>query len=179
MVTAARLITTARARWRTFDAAIQNRHGVSAARHVVGLAAAGLLALAVDLAVLVALEALGVHPLAGRVVSIALAMLVSWTINRTVSFAVKAPPTINEFARFAAVSWTAQAVNYLVFSVLLIALPATPPTIAVLAGCAVSIFVAYAGFTRAVFAPRTPALQHKAALPHDGSSPVDDRHRRS
>ncbi|MEO1694257.1 MAG: GtrA family protein, partial [Pseudomonadota bacterium] len=104
MVTAARLIATARTRWRALDATTQSRHGVTAARHLGGLAAAGLLALAVDLAVLVALQALGVHPLAGRVVSIALAMLVSWAINRTVSFAVEAPPTVNEFARFAAVS---------------------------------------------------------------------------
>lgn len=126
---------------------------VGRVRHFGGLATAGLVALAVDLGVLWLLIWAGIPALAARLVSITVAMVVSWLINRTVSFGVATAPTLSEFSRFAAVSWTAQAVNYAVFSAALLIAPGIGPTWAVLLGCSVSIFVAYAGFRFAVFAP--------------------------
>lgn len=122
-----------------------------AINHYGGFVLAGLSALGVDLAVLAALGWLGVPPLAGRFVSIACAMVVSWAINRRVTFAVAAPPTWREFAAFAGVSWFAQAVNYAVFAAILVLRPVTEPALAVIAACVVSMFIAYAGFRFGVF----------------------------
>lgn len=130
-----------------------------ALRHYGGFVVAGLSALTVDLAILNALAWAGVPPLAGRIVSIACAMVVSWSINRRVTFAITAPPTLGEFAAFAAVSWVAQVANYAVFAAILFARPGTSPTLAVIAACAVSMVIAYAGFRYGVFraAPQPPA----------------------
>jgi putative flippase GtrA len=123
----------------------------SALRHYGGFVLAGASALAVDLAVLKALTAIGLDPLLGRLASIAVAMVVSWLINRRVTFAVTAAPSLKEFAAFAGVSWFAQAANYAVFAAILVARPETAPTVAVILACAVSMLFAYAGFRFGVF----------------------------
>lgn len=120
-------------------------------RYAGGLVLAGGVALVVDLAVLAALGAVGVSPFIGRLVSISLAMVVSWLINRTVTFQVQKAPTLAEFARFAGVSWTAQAVNYAIFAAVLWLRPETSPTAAVLAACVVSVAIAVLGFRYVVF----------------------------
>lgn len=121
-------------------------------RHWGGFVTAGIVALGIDAAVLTLLMAgFGWSPFAARVVSIAVAMLASWLINRSVTFAVRTPPTLSEFARFAAVSWLAQAVNYTVFAAILLVRPATPPVAALVAASLVAMVVAYVGFRFGVF----------------------------
>lgn len=120
-------------------------------RHYGGFVGAGLAALTVDITVLYLLGSAGVPPLVARFASIAIAMVVSWWINRRITFAVTARPTLREFAAFASVSWAAQAVNYSVFAIVLLARPETPPAFAVIAASVVSMFVAYAGFRFGVF----------------------------
>ena len=120
-------------------------------RHFGGFVLAGLSALATDLAVLNALLAVGLGPLAARLPAIGVAMLVSWLINRLITFAVTAPPSIREFARFAAVSWFAQAVNFAVYAGLLALVPGLSASLAVIVACFVSAVVAYAGFRFGVF----------------------------
>ena len=127
-------------------------------RHFGGFVAAGVSALAVDIAVLAILtEQLGWPPLLARVPAIGLAMVVSWWINRTVTFAVQSRPTLLEFGKFAAVSWISVAVNYAVFAALLMVFPKLLPSFAVVAACGVSMFVSYAGFRFGVFRPDTTA----------------------
>lgn len=130
----------------------------NALRHYGGFVLAGVTALLVDIVILNGLTLVGVDPLIGRIASIAVAMVVSWSINRRVTFAVATPPTIREFTAFAGVSWVAQAANYAVFAALLIARPGTPPTVAVMIACLVSMLIAYAGFRFGVFrsAPTQP-----------------------
>lgn len=121
-------------------------------QHYGGFVAAGVVALCVDALVLTALtEAFGVSPFVARIVSISAAMVASWQINRRITFAVKEPPTLAEFGRFAAVSWGAQAVNYSVFAAILLLRPATAPIAALIAGSLVAMFIAYAGFRFGVF----------------------------
>ncbi|MGI9479966.1 MAG: GtrA family protein [Hyphomicrobiaceae bacterium] len=121
-------------------------------RHYGGFVAAGIVALGVDAGVLTVLtEALGMSPFVARLFSISAAMVASWQINRRITFAIDAPSTLAEFGRFAAVSWSAQAVNYGVFAAVLVVWPTTAPVIALAAASLVAMFVAYAGFRFGVF----------------------------
>lgn len=126
--------------------------GRARVRHLGGFVLAGVLALTTDLVVLRLLtDGAGLSPLVARPASIAVAMGMSWWVNRTVTFAVREPPTVREYLRFATVSWVSQAVNYAVFSVILIARPATGQELAVVAASLVSMLVSYLGFRYGVF----------------------------
>jgi putative flippase GtrA len=121
-------------------------------RHYGGFLLGGLCALAVDVGVLHLLTDLfGAPALAARPFSIMCAMVVSWWINRTVTFAVERKPTVAEFLQFAAVVWFAQAVNYAVFAAIMLALPDTAPAVAVAAASLVSMCVSYMGYRFGVF----------------------------
>jgi putative flippase GtrA len=127
-------------------------------RHYCGFLLAGALALITDGALLeIQTRIMGLDPLLARPFAIAVAMVVSWLVNRTVTFAVEAPPTRREFVRFAAVSWTAQAVNYLLFASLLVMRPATPALLALVLASLVAMFISYFGFRYRVFRQSTHA----------------------
>ena len=122
-------------------------------RHYGGFVLAGLCALAADTAVLSLLTRVGgLSPFFARPFGIAVAMLVSWSINRTVTFNAQVPPTVLELSRFAGVSLASQCVNYAVFATLLLAFPRLAPELALLMACFVSMFVSYTGFRYGVFA---------------------------
>ncbi|HUS98011.1 MAG TPA: GtrA family protein [Hyphomicrobiaceae bacterium] len=121
-------------------------------RHYGGFVLAGICALTTDAAILELLRhGFGLNPLLARVPSIGGAMVVSWLINRTITFAAATPPTLKEFAKFAGVSWLSQAVNYSVYAIVLLANPGLWPVLALVAASLVSMFVSYAGFRFGVF----------------------------
>jgi len=120
-------------------------------RHGPGFVAAGLIALGVDAAVLTSLTALGAGPFAARIVSILTAMVAAFFAHRRLTFAVETPPSWAEFARFLAVAWTASAVNYAIYALVLIAWPQVVPLVALLAATAVSMGVSYFGMRLGVF----------------------------
>ncbi len=130
---------------------------VSPLRHYGGFLLAGLLALSTDGAILQSLTTLGWDPLAARLVAIAIAMVVSWLVNRTVTFAMTGPPSLREYARFAAVSWSAQVVNYVIFGIIILARPQTHVLMALVLASFVAMFVSYFGYRYGVFSrPDTP-----------------------
>lgn len=121
-------------------------------RHYGGFVLAGGLAFLVDIGVLHALTDLAdLSPLLARPFSILCAMVVSWWINRTVTFRVGRKPSVVEFLQFAAVVWFAQAVNYAVFAVLILQWPEMIPALAVAAACLVSMCISYMGYRYGVF----------------------------
>lgn len=121
-------------------------------RHYGGFLVAGLSALATDTLILAVLTRIaGMNPFLARPIGIAVAMVVSWLINRTVTFQSVAPPSVAEFVRFAGVSITSQLVNYGVYVILLLSFPSLMPEVALLLACFVSMFVSYTGFRFAVF----------------------------
>lgn len=130
---------------------------VSPLRHYGGFVLAGLSALTTDGLILQSLTSLGWDPLVARLVAIAVAMVVSWLINRSVTFAMKGRPSLKEYARFAAVSWSAQVVNYLVFGIIILARPQTHVLLALLFASLVAMFVSYFGYRYGVFSHRTTA----------------------
>ena len=128
---------------------------VSGARHWLGFLASGGGAFVIDAAVLKLLTAFaGWPPLAARPPAIALAMIGGWLGHRTFTFALKTPPTLAEFARYAAVGWLSAAVNYALFAVLLLAWPRLDPFAALVASSAAAMVVAYLGMRFGAFARR-------------------------
>ena len=128
---------------------------VSRTRHYAGFVLAGALALATDALLLTALtHGAGITAIAARPISIFVAMIVSWLINRSVTFAYPHAPSFQEFGQFAAVSWLAQAVNYAIFAAILLLAPGTHPIAALIGSSLVAMFVSYAGFRFGVFRHR-------------------------
>ena len=123
-----------------------------ATRRYGGFLLGGALAFLTDAAVLVGLTRwLGLSPFFARPFSISVAMIVSWLINRTITFAQTTPPTFAELGRFAAVAWSAQAVNYCVFALILLAMPGLEPVLALALACLVSMFFSFTGYKHGVF----------------------------
>ena len=133
--------------------------------HYSGFLIAGLLALAADLLILEALILVGLHPLIGRVFAISIAMVVSWLINRTITFAMPGPPSLREYLRFAAVSWTSQAVNYSIFGAILILRPSVSPLLAVVLASVSPVSAAEEVVRAKLVATPTEAVVEMAVAP--------------
>ncbi len=126
-------------------------------RHYGGFVLGGVAAFTTDATILALLTRLGgLSPFLARPFGLVCAMVVSWLINRTVTFQTKAPPSLIEFSKFAGVSITSQIVNYAVFAGLLLSIPALAPELALFLACFVSMFVSYAGFRFGVFGKSGP-----------------------
>jgi putative flippase GtrA len=120
--------------------------------HFGGFLLAGILAFAADAAILEGLmRGAEFSPYLARLVGISVGMVVSWFVNRTVTFAIRTRPSVREFAKFAAVSWSVQLVNYAVFAATIAFVPAIPPFVALVFASGIAMFLSYGGFRYAVF----------------------------
>jgi putative flippase GtrA len=125
---------------------------MTGARHWGGFLLAGTAAYLVDSAVLMLLShGLGLPVLVARLVAISVAMVVSWLINRRITFAAVEGASLHEFARFAAVSWTAAALNYVIFAGLIVFLPGLHPVLAIAIASLFAMALSYAGMRFRVF----------------------------
>ncbi len=118
----------------------------------------GGLGLVTDLAVFTIVLSHGLHPLVARVVSLAIATVVTWRLNRALTFDRSGRRPTDEAVRYAAVAAAAQAVSYTVFAILVVTLLAAVPQLAVIVGAAAGALVSYFGqasfaFRRANSAP--------------------------
>lgn len=124
-------------------------------RHGAGFLIAGLIAFATDAGVLLVLTHFaGLDPFSARLLAIAVAMVAAWLAHRTLTFAVKAPPSLGEFTRYAAVAASAATVNYAVYAGLMIVWRDLPPVAALVGATVVSMCVSYSGMRFGVFRPR-------------------------
>ncbi len=124
-------------------------------RHGLGFFVSGGTAFAVDALVLQVLTAvLGLHPIVARLAAISLAMVAGWLMHRTLTFAVPTPPSAIEFLRYAGVAWTAAALNYGLFVLIVLARPSTQPLVALVVSSAAAMIFAYLGMRFAAFRRR-------------------------
>jgi putative flippase GtrA len=124
-------------------------------RHGAGFMISGGTAFAVDALVLELLTALlGIDPIAARLVAISVAMVAGWLMHRTFTFAVPTPPSAAEFLRYAGVAWTAAAVNYATFVLIVLLRPQVAPLVALVISSAVAMIVAYLGMRFGAFRRR-------------------------
>ena len=117
----------------------------------------GGLGLITDLAVFTLIIAQTPHPLLARLVSLAVATLVTWRLNRALTFDHSGRRTADEAIRYAAVAASAQAVSYAVFAALVVTALAAMPQLAVLIGAGAGALISYSGQALFAFRPRRPA----------------------
>jgi putative flippase GtrA len=116
----------------------------------------GTLGLITDLAVFTVVFAHGLPPLLARLVSLIVATLVTWRLNRALTFDSSGHRPSREVVRYATVAGCAQVVSYLMFAVLVVTVFAATPQLAVLVGAAVGALVSYNGQALFTFRPHTP-----------------------
>jgi putative flippase GtrA len=116
--------------------------------------AVGGLGLVTDLCVFTVIAAYGHHPLAIRLVSLGVATLVTWRLNRALTFARSNRAQSEEAMRYAAVTAVAQSTSYAVFAMLVLTALAALPQAALMCGAAVGALVSYNGHRLFAFAPR-------------------------
>ena len=113
---------------------------------------AGGIGMIVDLGVLRLLIEMGATPFVARIPAIGLAMLTTWFINRTFTFAASGRSVQAEGSRYAAVAIIGAFLNYAIYSVILIVTPNSflPEFATIIAVGLVTIF-SYLGYSRFVF----------------------------
>jgi putative flippase GtrA len=124
-------------------------------RHGLGFLVSGGTAFLVDAAVLELLTAgLGVHPILARLFAISLAMVAGWLMHRRLTFAMPTPPNLAEFLRYAGVAWTAAAVNYGLFALIVLVRPGIEPLVALVISSVAAMVLAYLGMRFGAFRRR-------------------------
>jgi putative flippase GtrA len=119
----------------------------------------GSLGLITDLGTFSALMAQFHQPLVARLVSISLATLVTWRLNRALTFDSSGRRQHQEAMRYAIVTAFAQGLNYLIFSSLVLTVLARLPHAALLVGSFSAAFFTYFGHRLFAFAPTAAPLQ--------------------
>lgn len=121
-------------------------------RHWGGFLLSGGTAAAVDAAITLALTyGLGIDRFLARFIAICIAMVVAWQMHRRLTFAVAAPSSLQEFMKFAAVAWSANALNYAIFVVTLLIFPELPTLLVIVFSTGIAAVFSYLGFRLGVF----------------------------
>lgn len=118
----------------------------------------GGLGLLTDLSVFTAVAAHDVSPLLARVVSLAIATLVTWRLNRALTFDRSHRRQGEEAIRYTAVTVVAQGTSYAVFAAFVLLARTWLPQAALLIGAAAGAVIAYSGHRFFAFAPRQPKV---------------------
>lgn len=121
-------------------------HGAEA-RRIALFVVVGLLGLAVDAGVFTGLFDAGVSRAAARALSLAAATLLTYALNRGITFARAAAGrrARSEFARYVLVTLVSQGTSYGLFLVLSVVLPALPALAALMAGAAAATVLSFTG----------------------------------
>lgn len=128
--------------------------GKTARRELLRFAAAGILGLAVDVAVLYLAMAIGMDRFSGRGLSFLAAVWTTWQFNRRFTFTRRDQLSAwKEWWRYLSAMLAGGAVNYAVYSVIVIMQPGLPllPMIAVAAGSLAGMSVNFIGAKYFVF----------------------------
>ena len=111
----------------------------------------GGLGFVVDAGMLLLLIQAGMDPFVARLVSIGLAMLVTWRLNRALTFGASRDGQVREAARYVAVALSVAGLNYAIYAALLLILPACPPLLATAISTGCCTLLSFAGYGKLAF----------------------------
>ena len=114
-------------------------------------AVVGGLGFVVDAGLTVTLIQAGMDPFSARLIAIALAMLVTWRLNRALTFGASATSQKTEGLRYSAVAVTAATINYASYVALILIIPAIMPVLAIALATGLSMSVSYLGYAHFAF----------------------------
>lgn len=114
----------------------------------------GALGLTTDVCVFTILMGFAPRPLLMRLFSLAAATLVTWRLNRALTFDQSGRHQGEEALRYASVTAISQGTSYAVFAALVLTVLAWLPQAAIIIGAATGALVAYNGHRLFAFAPR-------------------------
>ena len=117
----------------------------------LGIGAIGLIT---DLGAFTIIASFGLHPLVARIGSLAISTLVTWRLNRALTFDPSGRRQREEAMRYAAVTAVAQGTSYAVFAALVLTVLAPLPQLAILIGAAIGALLSYNGHRLLSFAPK-------------------------
>ena len=115
----------------------------------------GAIGLATDLAVFTLITAFTSHALLARLGSLAVATMVTWRLNRALTFDPSGRRQHDEAVRYAIVTMIAQGTSYAIFAALVLTVLQSLPQVAILVGAAIGAVLSYNGHRLLSFAPRT------------------------
>ncbi len=121
------------------------RFGMAVPRGLFSFLSVGVLGLTTDLAILWFSERMGLPLWAARAVSLPLATLVTWTLNRRHTFGDSGLRAHQEAIRYFAVAAVAQTVNYFVSLGVQQAAPHLPHVVDAFLGSVVATLFSYTG----------------------------------
>ena len=113
----------------------------------------GVGGLSVDVAALWVLEQMGLGPLIARAISLTLATLATWALNRQFTFGDSGRAAKSELGRYALVALVAQGVNYSLFQAVVHAAPHLNHSLVAVFGAVVATGFSYTGQRFFTFAP--------------------------
>ena len=93
----------------------------------------------------------GLSPFAGRALSIPIAMLFTWSLNRSWSFGRSTLPWYRELAHYVLVGGAVALVNYASFTIILYFMAGATPFLATAAACIIALVFSFAGYGKFVF----------------------------
>lgn len=113
----------------------------------------GLAGLLTDIGLFTMVTMVGSNLLFARLISMTVATAVTWRLNRVLTFNRSGRQQHEEAIRYGAVTMTAAAVNYGIFTVLVLTVLGAVPQVAIIIAAAVAAFVSYNGHRVFSFAP--------------------------
>src|ERR1041385_3543351 len=114
----------------------------------------GAIGLTADICVVTLLMGFSPRPLVMRLFSLAVATLVTWRLNRALTFDQSGRPQGEEALRYVAVTAASQGTSYAVFAALVLTVLGALPQAAIIIGAATGAVVAYNGHRLFAFAPK-------------------------
>ncbi|MEL7232390.1 MAG: GtrA family protein [Pseudomonadota bacterium] len=105
----------------------------------------------VDAGLTIGLQSAGLDIFSSRLIAIALAMLVTWRLNRSLTFGASTTSQVSEGWRYICIAVLAAAINYAVYIALMLTIPWMFTLLAVALATGVSMVVSYLGYNHWVF----------------------------
>jgi putative flippase GtrA len=106
-----------------------------------------------DMAMFTLLHHFGLNPFISRIFSLGFATLVTWALNRQITFDKQPRSVGQEASRYVLVTLGAQGVSYLAFAGLITMLPHVLPQISMVAGAVAGALFSFKGHKLISFAP--------------------------